>query len=259
MKFLRSEEYLPYAPDNVGKVRINHTSPDCSGGRSSMTVRRHEDGSVSAFCYRCGRGGKWAPEYARTKRAKQGGSGEVVVKHPLQIPEDITYDMNDWPLELRVWMLRSITEQEANEHHFVYSEQMGGVIMPIDNNNHVCRMIKGNNKYLSYLTDKEYIYNNKGGRLVIVEDYLSYIKVGRVGSVLCLLGTKLKDSALLAIAGRHKEFVVFLDNDNNIVKQKQTAIAKRLRMFGKVRVVKHHTDPKNCSEEEIIELIGGGV
>jgi len=32
--YLRTEEYMPYAPDEIGqRVRVNHNSSDCAGDR----------------------------------------------------------------------------------------------------------------------------------------------------------------------------------------------------------------------------------
>lgn len=255
--YLKEDEYMPYAPDHPGRVRVNHTSSECSGGRSSMVVRRYEDGGVSAYCYRCGKKGSHTVAYSRTRKAVAKYATHPVVKQRFHVPSDATQDMNQWPVELRVWVLRSITEEDAKEYGIVYSESRSMLILPIDNDNFICRLYNKESKYISYLLNKEYIYNNiDKDILIIVEDYLSYIKLSKKYATLCLLGTTLKDSALLDVAGKHKEYVVFLDNDNTIVKQKQTAISKRLRMFGKVRVIKHTTDPKNCSYDELKELIG---
>ena len=37
--FLRPEEYMTHAPDEVGqRVRVNHESADCTGGSNAMVV-----------------------------------------------------------------------------------------------------------------------------------------------------------------------------------------------------------------------------
>jgi len=258
MKSMPQEEWLPYAPDNPGRVRVNHTSSGCSGGRSSMVVRRYEDGGVSAYCYRCGGKGSYSPKFRRTKRAVAKSATHKVVKRGFHIPKDATPDITQWPRDLRVWVLSSLTEDEARVWGFVYSPSLDQLIMPLDKENFICRLSNYREyKYISYINNIEYIlYNNKeSDKIVLVEDYLSYIKLSRYYSVCCLLGTTLTDKALLAITKEHNNFVVFLDNDNALVKRKQTAIRNRLKLFGSVKVVKHTRDPKHCTYEELQEII----
>ena len=262
MKHLKIEEYLPYAPTSVGKVRINHTSADCSGGRDSMIVSRNVDGSVNATCYRCGKWGKWSPEYntVRQRLVKNGEDCATIKREKLHIPDDVCVDITQWPVDIQVWLGRAISDDEVREYGFVYSKKMKSLIMPIDKNNFQCRISNyTNNKYISYLIDNNiYKYKenkDKSGCLFIVEDYLSFIKIGRWFSVLCLFGTNMRDKALLDTIDKHDKVYVFLDNDNTIVKRKQTAMARRIRLFTPAVVIKADKDPKYMELSEIEELL----
>lgn len=257
MKYLQVEEYIHFAPTEVGKVRVNHSSEGCSGGRESMIVSRAEDGSVSAQCFRCGRWGRWTPEFHRTKTAIAKIATSTTVKERFHLPSDVEYDITKWPRSLRVWVSMAISDAEARHYRFGYSACKDALIMPIDCDNFILRINNHTyNKYLSYIINNNiYKYTYKNNTLVIVEDYLSFIKMSRWFSCLCLFGTSMNNKALLEVTSKHNEFVLFLDNDNSIVKKKQSAIAKRLRMFGGVKVVKSDKDPKHLSKEEAQELV----
>ena len=97
--------------------------------------------------------------------------------------------------------------------------------------------------------------------VVIVEDALSCIRVGRHLPCIALMGTHLSDIMLsYLIAKRFKHFIVFLDDDNPEVKWRQQDLHKRLSMFGKVAVAHTDgTDPKEFDEDVLADVIADAL
>jgi DNA primase len=91
---------------------------------------------------------------------------------------------------------------------------------------------------------------------VLVEDALSAITVGRQYYAVALMGTHLTDHVLQHITEYHDKFVVWLDMDNPEVISNAKKIRKRLTLFGQCGMIEYTgKDPKDCSDEEIRDLI----
>jgi hypothetical protein len=223
-----------------------------------MKVTRNTDGTVSAKCYRCGRWGKWRPQYHRARQLIGSGvESKEAIKKLVTLPSDLTLDINEWSVQARVWVLRYITEEEQRLYNIRYSKEKDYLVLPIDKDNFSVRLFNIDNfKYISnYVNSNIYKYNYKDNKIVIVEDLLSFIKVSRYYSCLCIFGTTLTQAHINRIIEDHSDFVIFLDNDNLTVQTKQREMRNRLELFGKCRIIKHDKDPKACTELELKELI----
>jgi DNA primase len=93
-------------------------------------------------------------------------------------------------------------------------------------------------------------------RIIIVEDHLSFLKVSeaKVGGVICVFGTEMTEGTLNLIK-HNDEFLIWFDNDNSTVKQKQAKLKKRLEVFGKAVIIKTSKDPKKHTIEEIKDIV----
>jgi len=100
------------------------------------------------------------------------------------------------------------------------------------------------------------LHNNEH-TVVIVEDRVSSIRLSELGyASVCLHGTNLSDSTLFALAsGPWERYIVWLDNDSSLVKDKACDYARRLRMYlnssKEIIVDLIHNDPKNTSVSDI--------
>ena len=91
--------------------------------------------------------------------------------------------------------------------------------------------------------------------LVIVEDYLSAVRVGRITRSVSLLGTANKADALLPELGSDTKAVVWLDPDK-AGRNGRNKIARSLSLFGvEPLLLNTKRDPKFYSNREIRELI----
>jgi hypothetical protein len=255
---MRYDEFMPFAPDYAGQVRANHSSSGCSGGRDSMRITRDTDGTVRSKCYRCGEWGIWSPQFkAANKVLNRFKTNEEAVRE-FKLPTDLSSDTSKWSVEARVFILRAITEEEVKMYGIMYSPTKDILLLPIDKDNFYVRLFSNPvMKYISVCKTKDvYKYTNKGSKIVIVEDYLSFIKVSRHYSCLCIFGTTLTPVHTSIIMNSHKDVVIFLDNDNETVRRKQREMHDSLSLLGKCRIIKHDKDPKYCTDEELKRIIG---
>jgi hypothetical protein len=113
-------------------------------------------------------------------------------------------------------------------------------------------------KYLamSKERDKFVLYSNKGtSDVTVVEDALSFIRISRLTSCVCLFGTSMSDRVLNMVRDNHTQYNIWLDNDNRQVKIKQLNLKNKLELFGNVRMIKTDKDPKLHTDTELKEVL----
>lgn len=117
-------------------------------------------------------------------------------------------------------------------------------------------------KYVTYLSDDfkklwprpAYDPILGGKDMVIVEDYISAVKVSLAGyNALCLYGSNL-GSVDHVKAGR---VVIWLDNDNRQIKLKQHAIRERILQFNSNCDTIRLTDAKDYTIDQIRDILNG--
>ena len=269
--FLRAEEYMPYAPDEVGqRTRVNHVSSDCTGGSNAMTVERKEDG-VYAKCFRCGAYGRNVEGKLRHFFPKEASS--ITGEHhsiDVTMPRDCTTDVRSWPNKASAWVRRArVTDKEVIDHGISYSERLGRVVIPISNGpefiGFIARKIFDEDegpKY--YIRTKEpdkmvFTINNGVGHnewVVLCEDVLSAIRIGRHVPSCAILGTDTSDYALSVLTRDKKYGIVFLDYDNSIVIKKSRKLKNKLELLlDKVYLVNIKIDPKNIPDTELLDIL----
>jgi len=262
-------DYLPQHEMEVGEqVKVFH----CSTGKDNdrLYIKRTEDGYIY-FCHHCGwRGGirESNTNYSKVKE-KMRGTGKLhnrIVKKPC-LPFDSVGRVAEWPSRAKVWVYRAgITDEELDNYGFVYSPYYDRVFYPVYNNNVISctigRRLQEDNtpKYL-IKKDKDFNdlwYSNPTGsdKVCIVEDVLSAIRCSRHVAGAALLGTNFTDSAIKVLTDAHKEFIIFLDDDNPIVKMKQVKLKRMLELFGTVKLItKLGKDPKEFSNAQLGNLL----
>jgi 5S rRNA maturation endonuclease (ribonuclease M5) len=94
----------------------------------------------------------------------------------------------------------------------------------------------------------------KGERVVVVEDILSAIRVGKVCDCYALLSAHVSDAMIFALKAKYKEVMLWLDPDKA---EKMTKWVMRYRSFGvNVRSIKTNRDPKFYNEDSLKYHIG---
>ena len=272
--YLHVREYI-----DVGKTlepgqrtRINHDTSDCSGSSKSLLIERKEDGTIYAKCYRCGLYGSYSKDKSRRKSAKKGALDSKGVVLPSRkgnkIPADAEQDPSRFSPRASTWLRGyGIRDREIKEHGICYSPSYRRLILPVYDSDGLAlmqtRKLYDDDELPKYVT-----YRNRDcvkkinmitptSSVVLTEDYLSAIKCGRFLSSIPLLSTNISDLALKVVIDNFDSVIIFLDDDNRIVKLNQLALKNRLEQFCKVKLLTGiGCDPKELSEDELAIILG---
>lgn len=180
---------------------------------------------------------------------------------PVTLPSDYRTDFIaqvalDW---LRTYQ---ITDKEIQDNRFGWSKANESLVLPVfdlfGNLLMYQERLFGQGAYRKYLTrgfpDSVYhILGTSADCLVVVEDLLSAIKVGRVTSAMPLWCGWLSPKRMKTISMGYKKLVIWLDPDKakDSVKFKQRA----LPFFEDVKAVITDQDPKCFTTEQIQHII----
>lgn len=266
------DEFMPHAPAHAGRVRVNHSSDSCHGGRDSMTVERMTDGSVRAYCFRCGyRGFVGADVYRKTAtelRAKyEHVHGTPSRSRVRTKPESGgTKGYRSYPALVRSWINEAgldnthwiIEESEWFESHnslYIPVQQglsiIGWVMRSFNPKDYrPVPLVSMDNWYAHYLTPE-------ASTVVLTEDVLSCYRcyIDSNHDAIALMGTEIKDSIInTMLKHNYHKAIVFLDGDNTTVRMKARKITKRLP-FLDTKIIETGRDPKRHSKGELTCLL----
>lgn len=260
------EEYKDSIPDN-GVLRVNHDTDYCNGSSKSMTIRRdNNDGGIRINCFRCGKWNSYNQTFHRHNKAKENYNNGVAQKQHTpsnnELPPERDCNFDTWPREARNWILRHGIKVEelhgrgisVHNNRLIIPVYIGGDLVGYQSR----KLVEdGSPKYITKTNDPSrmlYFVSNNRSKIVIVEDFLSAIKVGRFFDAVAIMGTELSTWGLRYITNTYQDYVIALDNDNVIVKRKQQKLKRALQDFGNVRVCYLSCDPKELTDEKILEI-----
>lgn len=257
--------------------RVNHKDHpeyggDCSDIRGRLYIRETEKGEVW-FCHDCQRKG-FKPKGKRSpsELIKYFNSLSVIPsqsceQREIKLPYDFSEDIPKTALQ---WFYKySIFKEDINRFHFGFSSKYNRIILPIFDNEtliyYQSRLVdtptKDNPKYINVRQSgaknvffKNFSYTEKQ-ELVIVEDILSAIKVGKVTNTVSLLGSYIPDS-FYELCSDFSKIWIWLDRDK-LRSSIKYANKLRLKTSKQVKVVVVDKDPKEYSVEEIKEILYG--
>lgn len=283
-KYLRYEEFVPYASDKVDvEVHIHH----CKSGKDNdrLYIRRTNDGRIVAKCHHCNQSGSYRTNIPKTfeavrqkyradKRAQQNNTGMSGSRPDyrgstteVRLPRDCEQYTNRvaWTAQARHWLSQyGLTSSEIVRAGISYSPYTNRIYFPV----YYAKELSG---YLSRGLDKDspkwlakykqrsaffvlYSTAPSSNRCVIVEDIVSGILCSRYDNTYVALGTYLSEEGLSRLKD-YTEFLVFLDDDNPQVKMNQLKMKKQLELFGTVQIVHAGTDPKKLKESELCRVL----
>lgn len=261
-----TSHFLEDAPEELGaQVNICHT--DCPAGedrRSRLYIKRTLDNVVVAYCHNCGETGVHKDQTYRNVYGLLQKLRSDVKERPEQIrlPKDYDPNPRNWPNEARLWPLRyGIKEEELQRHRFGFSECLGRVLIPLYFDGELCayqtRRIFKEDTLSKYLTKKRkdvkepIFWVGDGPELVLCEDALSAIKVGRYKPAAAVLGSNPSNDLVTEICRDREKITVFFDNDNAKVKRDQLRIKKLCGLLCSGEIIYAEKDPKEHSDEEL--------
>lgn len=281
-----TELWEEYSHLDEGQVaRKNHYTAECSGESNSMIIRRLPNG-INAKCFRCNRGGKWTVHNLSTLKSKQANreqqpnsrsstvAGRIEQRHS-RLRKDIesgngqiAQSFREFGVHGKVWLSRyGITPHEVKTYGICYDLEEDSLIFPTFDADGLAGFQErfmdptyDGPKYLSYFRRPAVQLCASPGAdmagLVLVEDFVSAIKVGRVMQAMPLRTTYLSEMQKRAVLDLNvREYYVWLDNDNSIVKRNQLALKNDLDKLGTASIIKTADDPKTYDTHEIISII----
>lgn len=270
------------------QTHVHHCKP--GKGNDKLYIKRVENGYI-LFCHHCGQRGyasnnnlgvspsakiraykssqaeylDGSPRYSDDGHGDtEEYSGKCVVKSLAQYPIDSVNQVKRWSNnDAKIWILSyGLSMDTINESGICWSDKFSSILFPryLDGNLVAFQARRfpneGGPKYVTY-GDSASLYDALRGStgrdtLVLVEDYLSGLKVSQIVPAFVLNGTGLKDSQLTYLLKDYSKFVIMLDNDNWQVKTSQFKLLKRISTFAKkANIVEVTKDPK---EYELAEL-----
>jgi len=258
------------------EVRFNHGK--CGDTRGRLYVKRTQKGWVF-LCHNCGFMGthRRAKGYDLSPKQSLAELNQTLVKSqvnniPLQLPYDFSTEI---PNKGLIWLYKyEITDQEIKKYHMGYSKRLDRLILPVYNisnkkliywqGRNLGIVTKENPKYIN-IRDKEAknVYfrvacnSNIDNIVVVVEDILSAIKVGRTLNSIALLGSYVADS-LVSVLKEYNDVYIWLDYDKKITSIKYS---NRLNILlnKKVKSLVTKKDPKEYATKIIKETIKNGT
>lgn len=230
--------------------------PHC-GSSDAFTI--YPDGHT--HCYSCGKHehGGYSLEYIRDKYKAS------VAKSDIRLPSDFDYYI---PLEPKQWLEKyGITSQERIQNKIGYSSVNKRLIFPLYDYSlgHMVgwqgrdfseNVEKSRPKWYGVGMNNDIIHlpkNHNCGKLVVVEDPVSAIKVSRVVTAMPMLGSNIGLERARKLSSEFKEAVVWMDSDK---RKASILVASTLSQLGLTSTVLFtDLDPKCYSQAEIRELV----
>lgn len=227
--------------------------PNCG---SSDNVGVYSDGHK--FCFGCRH--FWAPNKSSPIIKYHRAANDKNVDLPRDATRVIPMMCSDWLFKY------GITAQETYENNIMYSHIMNRLIFPVFGNNS-SDVLFWQGRYFGPESDRpKYLTAGKSedvldikvpkvnsGLLILVEDKVSMIKVGRVFNTCCLYGSTISERRASRLAQLYSHLTIWLDYDK--IQEAYKYQKKHMSFFDEVNVVNTAKDPKCYSVNEIKELV----
>ena len=219
-----------------------HHEP-CPNCQSRDNLARYDDGH--AFCFGCG--------YRENIQFSLRTIPDSIVTTCKPLPDDITDVL---PQKALQWLGKyGIMKDELNT--FLWSSEREYLIFPFFDSEGRIAAWQGRSfgdtgrKYFTTgaVSDIMILYGT-GNTVILTEDVLSAIKVGRVAVGLPLLGSNIPPRLLQRLATRFKDLGIWLDRDK--AKESHHGAVRASQMgFDRVRTIITDLDPKEYTTDEI--------
>lgn len=273
MRYLNREDYVPYAPDTPSQIAIRHRDT-CDNGTdhtARLYIKRESSGVIKAYCQNCGARGVHRPEdYIRTI---DDILEPLSLTDLVTIPRDSIFDPHEWPTKYKAHLFRfDITYDEITNNKLSYSPYLRRIIIPVYDE--AGELVSWQGKTLQPTTDKNPKYygeaipgndyphyaftsNKDSDVVVLVEDFISAIRVSRHLPCIVVHGVHVKDYFISHLINAHRRVIIFFDDDNETVREKTNQIKRELSMVMEscISITGYNKDPKNFDRFELREVL----
>lgn len=249
------------------------TKIECCAQDRSLLVSNEERG-YRAYCFRCGpRGFVAHGDFSIANLQRRRDELALLQYATVRLPKDFTTEI---PVNDAVWLYRSgVSTALAKHYGFGYSPSLRRVVLPIYSGGALAGFtarstIGAKPKYIERMASSDTVFvadpatrlpdadgwdRTSGPDLVLTEDILSAVRVGRIAKqAVALLGTSANHEQLASIHGAER-IAVWLDPDRagRVAAYK---IERSLSLQGKaVQRIRTDRDPKFFSNREIRRLL----
>lgn len=251
-----------------------YTSHDGCTTSSKMWVYHSSDG-WGGYCNKCGSKGftsKGIRKISDILDKSANTEDDVCFVNKVTLPDDITYDPNEFCTSAKVWLyLAGITNDDIRNYRLGYSEKLYRVIIPVYDENNNLLMWQGRG-----LTEQQTKYYNVRGvgksavqfcswctvdsstqptteSMIVVEDALSVMRVGKHIPTQAILGTSLNISTTLKLA-EYNRVGFWLDDDLGGWNGSNKAMRK-LGLLSECVRIRTNEDPKKLTNSEIVSTL----
>ncbi len=208
-----------------------------------------------AYCFGCGYHRR-APDSLANMSQKMAGKALKTSTTTL----DLDGCTQALPKEPLVWLRRyGITDEEIYRHGLCWNPESKQLVFPVLENERVVatcsRSFNGGAKYLTKGNTKHYkVFPKQASNVyVLVEDFVSAIKVGRHYNCIPLLGAHVSLGLILSLVSYKPRLRIFLDPDKRLEAMKYTARA--LQYLKDVGTIIADKDPKDYDDFNLKRII----
>lgn len=255
----------------MSHVLSHERCPRCAkkgADRHGDNLAVYDDGHK--YCYACHYYGHPPQTLARLK-ARTKAKEYPSTAFPHGYTNDVILEHLDTHLPscAITWLRRyGITSEESTRHHFVWDDKDSSLVMPVLDGERVAfysaryfgtevdhpkYITKGNKNYVKLVVPQ----GRKSNIFVLVEDYLSAIKVGREVNAIPLFGTHASRDLLFTLLPHDPILRFWLDFDKAAEAAKQAARARQ--WFKDCATIVTELDPKEYPDEQIKSIINESI
>lgn len=276
MDNLHPDEYVPYAPDDTGQIKMQHEL--CENGKDHkerLYIRRMASGTVKAKCHNCGKAGVFTePKHVRNLHTLLSKDKEEIAKTGhIKLPNDCIdiRHRDDWSKKALAYLyIADLTDKDILECGILYSKLYDRVIVPtyLGSNLISWQGRDCNGKEPKYITitapDLDYKpYWSAGlssnGDIFLVEDVLSAKRIELCGyKAIALSGTYANvDQLSNMVKNGANRAIVFLDDDNATVKKEARSLLDNCNVIFAEDgfIIQVGKDPKRHGRKELCSLL----
>lgn len=197
-------------------VNRSNSCPYCGPDHDNSCYITYSDGD---FCFSCGKGHRKGEEYYVYKTQNLVASGEFIVPEYTANPKEFSLFILEWLYQYY------ISDDLIKLYKIAYCAPQAGksesVLLPIVDDNYEMvayqrRFFPDKTFYSSPgLRDQLFVpgYTGTEETVVLVEDYISAIRVGEHGPTMCIFGTSLNRNQIDFIVKTFSKVVIWLDDD----------------------------------------------
>lgn len=240
---------------------VKHTP--CPKCRSRDNLAVYSDGHE--FCFGCGYFKPSLKSLEALKEKLQNEGDTTNVGLSLSLPVGVSSDL---PLHVQAWLKKyGITDSEIKHYRLCYNPKTESLVFPIWSGDRSDILVFWQERYFGkkfgvpkYITygGKDFelgIISNKytKDRLVLVEDFISAIKVARFCTAAPLLGSSISARTLKWTCERFKCLRIWLDMDKASKSLREASRASGL--IPDVGSILTRYDPKDYSSDEIKKIL----